>query len=152
MSGYYMQQGDLLHFWLFFILIWGQNMKKLFCCPALELFCCLPHWKTVLLSSSRAFKMSNPMENTTWKKSTKCNKNMLVIHMMFTRSFWCFFYIKLLTLVLNYKIFKNAIWFYLVQYNSRSWLKTTASNWSLHSLVIVKSSFSLWMITKATSK
>ena len=39
-------------------------MKKLFCCPALEFFCCLPLWKTVLLSSSRAFLLSTPMENS----------------------------------------------------------------------------------------
>ena len=35
-------------------------MKKLFCCPALELFCCLPLWKTVLFVSSRAFSLSIP--------------------------------------------------------------------------------------------
>ena len=58
-------------------------MKKLFCCPALELFCCLPLWKTVLFVSSRAFSLSTPTfllstpaENSeaTWKKATKCNK------------------------------------------------------------------------------
>ena len=58
-------------------------MKKLFCCPALELFCCLPLWKTVLFVSSRAFSLSTPnfllsthVENSeaTWKKATKCNK------------------------------------------------------------------------------
>ena len=59
-------------------------MKKIFCCPALELFCCLPLWKTVLFVSSRAFSLSTPtfllstpVENSeaTWKKATKCNKN-----------------------------------------------------------------------------
>ena len=35
-------------------------MKKLFCFPALELFCCLPLWKTVLFVSSRAFLLSIP--------------------------------------------------------------------------------------------
>ena len=58
-------------------------MKKLFCCPALELFHCLPLWKTVLFVSSRAFSLSTPpfllstpVENSeaTWKKATKCNK------------------------------------------------------------------------------
>ena len=58
-------------------------MKKLFCCPALELFHCLPLWKTVLFVSSRAFLLSTPtfllstpVENSeaTWKKATKCNK------------------------------------------------------------------------------
>ena len=58
-------------------------MKKIFCCPALELFCCLPLWKTVLFVSSRAFSLSTPtfllstpVENSeaTWKKATKCNK------------------------------------------------------------------------------
>ena len=58
-------------------------MKKLFCCPALVLFCCLPLWKTVLFVSSRAFSLSTPtfllstpLENSeaTWKKATKCNK------------------------------------------------------------------------------
>ena len=58
-------------------------MKKLFCCPALELFHCLPLWKTVLFVSSRAFLLSTPtfllstpVDNSeaTWKKATKCNK------------------------------------------------------------------------------
>ena len=58
-------------------------MKKLFCCPALELFHCLPLWKTVLFVSSRAFSLSTPtfslstpVDNSeaTWKKATKCNK------------------------------------------------------------------------------
>ena len=58
-------------------------MKKIFCCPALELFCCLPLWKTVLFVSSRAFSLSTPtyllstpVDNSeaTWKKATKCNK------------------------------------------------------------------------------
>ena len=58
-------------------------MKKIFCCPALELFHCLPLWKTVLFVSSRAFSLSTPTfllstpaENSeaTWKKATKCNK------------------------------------------------------------------------------
>ena len=59
-------------------------MKKVFCCPALELFYCLPLWKTVLFVSSRAFSLSTPtfslstpVENSeaTWKKATKCNKD-----------------------------------------------------------------------------
>ena len=58
-------------------------MKKLFCCPALELFHCLPLWKTVLFVSSRAFSLSTPtfslstpVDNSeaAWKKATKCNK------------------------------------------------------------------------------
>jgi len=58
-------------------------MKKLFCFPALELFCCLPLWKTVLFVSSRAFLLSTPTflfstpvekSEATWKKATKCNK------------------------------------------------------------------------------
>ena len=58
-------------------------MKKLFCCPALELFHCLPLWKTVLFVSSRAFLLSTPIflfstpveeSEATWKKATKCNK------------------------------------------------------------------------------
>ena len=61
----------------------GWNMKKIFCCPALELFHCLPLWKTVLFVSSRAFSLSTPtfllstpVDNSeaTWKKATKCNK------------------------------------------------------------------------------
>ena len=60
-------------------------MKKSFCCPALELFHCLPLWKTVLFVSSRAFSLSTPtfslsttVENSeaTWKKDAKCNKNL----------------------------------------------------------------------------
>ena len=58
-------------------------MKKIFCCPALELFHCLPLWKTVLFVSSRAFLLSTPTilfstpvekSEATWKKATKCNK------------------------------------------------------------------------------
>ena len=72
-----MQQDVLLHFWVIF-LHWNQAeiWKKIFCCPALELFHCLPLWKTVLFVSSRAFSLSTPVENSeaTWKKATKCNK------------------------------------------------------------------------------
>ena len=55
----------------------GWNMKKIFFCPDLELFHCLPLWKTMLFVSSRAFSLSTPVNNseTTWKKATKCNKN-----------------------------------------------------------------------------
>ena len=58
-------------------------MQKIFCCPALELFHCLPLWKTVLFVSSRAFLLSTPTfllstlyknSEATWKKTTKCNK------------------------------------------------------------------------------
>ena len=58
-------------------------MKKIFCCPALEIFRCLPLWKTVLFVSSRAFSLptptfslSTPVDNSEarWKKATKCNK------------------------------------------------------------------------------
>ena len=51
-------------------------MKKTFFCPALELFHCLPLWKTVLFVSSKAFSLSTLVENSeaTWKKATKCNK------------------------------------------------------------------------------
>ena len=63
-------------------------MKKIFCCPALELFHCLPLWKTVLFVNSRAFLLSTPtfllstpVENSeaTWKKATKCNKHFFYI-------------------------------------------------------------------------
>ena len=82
-----MQQDVLLHFWVISILNSSRNMKKLFCCPALELFHCLPLWKTVLFVSSRAFSLSTPtfllstpVENSeaTWKKATKCNKSILI--------------------------------------------------------------------------
>ena len=62
-------------------------MKKIFCCPALKLFHCLPLWKTVLFVSSRAFSLSTPtfllstpLDNSeaTWKKATKCNKGTCV--------------------------------------------------------------------------
>ena len=55
-------------------------MKKIFCCPTLELFCCLPLCKTVLFVSSRAFLLSTPTfslsspvdtSEATWKKSYK---------------------------------------------------------------------------------
>jgi hypothetical protein len=62
----------------------GWNMKKIFCCPALDLSHCLSLWKTVLIVSSRAFwlstptfSLSTPVDNSeaTWKKATKCNKS-----------------------------------------------------------------------------
>ena len=68
----------------------GWNMKKKFCFPALELFHCLPLWKTVLFVSSRAFSLSTPTfllstpaENSeaTWKKATKCNKRLLTAYL-----------------------------------------------------------------------
>ena len=68
--------------WYFSIEI-RLKYEKLFCIPALELFHCLPLWKTVLFVSSRAFSLSTPtfllstpVENSeaTWKKATKCNK------------------------------------------------------------------------------
>ena len=51
-------------------------MRKIFCCPVLELLCCLPLWKTVLFVSSRAFfvyphfLLSSPVGNSeaTWKR------------------------------------------------------------------------------------
>ena len=61
----------------------GWSMKKLFCCPALEIFHCLPLCKTVLFVSSRPFSLytlifflSTPADNSeaTWKKATKCIK------------------------------------------------------------------------------
>ena len=81
-----MQQNVLLHFGViflhFYIKIKLQYEKKI-CCPALELFHCLPLWKTVLFVSSRAFSLSTPtfslsipVDNSeaTRKKATKCNK------------------------------------------------------------------------------
>ena len=70
-----MQQDVLLHFWVILKSDW--NMKKIFCCPALELFHCLPLRKTVLFVSSRAFLLSTPTflfstpveeSEATWKK------------------------------------------------------------------------------------
>ena len=67
----------------------GWNMKRSFCCPALELFYCLPLWKTELFVSSRAFLLSTPtfslsttVDNSeaTWKKATKCNKDYREMH------------------------------------------------------------------------
>ena len=79
-----MQQDVLLHFgWHFHIEISLKYEKKIFCCPALELFHCLPLWKTVLFVSSSdfslstpTFSLSTPVNNSeaTWKKATKCNK------------------------------------------------------------------------------
>ena len=45
--------------WYFYIEIRLKYEKKIFCCPALELFHCLPLWTTVRLHG---------------KKATKCNK------------------------------------------------------------------------------
>jgi hypothetical protein len=79
-------------------------MKKIFCFPALELFHCLPLWKTELFVSSRAFLLSTPtfllsthVENSeaTWKKATKCNKLVKLQHYVkliscFTKISWNF--------------------------------------------------------------
>ena len=74
-----MQQDVLLHFYfleIFFYWNQAEIRKKIFFYPALELFYCLPLWKTVLFVSARAFSLSTPVENSeaTWKKATKCNK------------------------------------------------------------------------------
>ena len=70
-------------------------MKKLLCCPALKLFCCLPLWKTVLFVSSRAFSfstptfsLSTPVENSeaAWKKATKCIKFKFELPQLFASS------------------------------------------------------------------
>ena len=70
-------------------------MKKIFCCLALELFYCLPLWKTVVFVSSRAFSLSTPtfslstpVENseTTWKNATKCNKRRFVVSGVFVKA------------------------------------------------------------------
>ena len=59
-------------------------MKKKY--VAVELFHCLPLWKTVLFVSSRAFSLSTSVENSeaTWKKATKYNKN----YCMTILTFW----------------------------------------------------------------
>ena len=68
-------------------------MKKIFCCPALELFHCLPLWKTELFVSSRAFSLSTPTfslstpgdnSEATWKKATKCNKIYYCVSALFS--------------------------------------------------------------------
>ena len=43
------------------------NMKKWFCCPALELFHCLPLWKTVRLHGK---KLQNATNTYSWDKLT----------------------------------------------------------------------------------
>ena len=49
----------------------GWNMKKIFCCPALELFhclpplfCCLPLWKTVRLHGKKLQNATNRSHDT----------------------------------------------------------------------------------------
>ena len=84
----------MLHFWAIFVYLLKSdwNMKKKFCCPALELFHYLPLWKTVLFVSSRAFLLSTPTflfstpvekSEATWKKATKCHK----YHLLKVRKF-----------------------------------------------------------------
>ena len=67
-------------------------MKKLFCCPALELFHCLLLWKTGLFVSSSAFSlstptfsMSTPVENSeaAWKKSYKMQQKVNIVEQKF---------------------------------------------------------------------
>ena len=79
-------------------------MKKMFCCPALELLHCLPLWKKVLFVSSKAFSLttptfslSTPVDNSeaTWKKSYKMQQNDIT----------CLILIDIASLVVhNYKI------------------------------------------------
>ena len=47
----YYATGCFVAFLSDFILKKRTKHKKIFCCPALEVFCCLPLWKTVQLSS-----------------------------------------------------------------------------------------------------
>ena len=54
-------------FWvIIFVLKWGQIIKKLLCCPALELFCCLPPLvlTPTFLLSAPTFQFSTPMDNS----------------------------------------------------------------------------------------
>ena len=55
-------------------------MKKIFCFPALELYHCLPLWKTVLFVSSRAFSLSTKI-SIFLRQAIKLNsvKNHLVV-------------------------------------------------------------------------
>ena len=78
-------------------------MKKLFCFPALELFRCLPLWKTVLFVSSRPFLLSTPTfllstlyknSEATWKKATKCNKISILLDPSINWFFQLFLYIS----------------------------------------------------------
>ena len=63
--------------WYFYVKS-DWNMKKIFCCPALELFHCLAPLFHCLppLYQYYTFPLSTPVENgeATWKKATKCNK------------------------------------------------------------------------------
>ena len=66
-------------------------MKRLFCCPALELFHCLPLWKTVLFVCSSAFSLSIPtfslsipVDNSeaTWNRNYKMQQKIHFIKAM----------------------------------------------------------------------
>ena len=61
-------------------------MKKIFCCPALELFHRLPLWKIELFVRSRAFLLVDNSEPT-WKKATKCNKSFYCVAFVLTLIF-----------------------------------------------------------------
>ena len=98
-------------FWWFFLQVkWCQNMKKLFCCPALELFIWLPLWKTVRLS--------------TWKKAKKCNKD--IYHKLCSQSiekneaFICFYPESFGKII--WRLISSLIWWLCIQSN-------TYSNW-----------------------
>jgi hypothetical protein len=64
------QQDILFHFGVISMLDQAEIKRNIFCCPALDLFHCLPLWKTVLFVSSRVFSLSTSMENSEarWKK------------------------------------------------------------------------------------
>ena len=57
-------------------------MKRIFCCPALELFHCLTLWKTVLFVSSRAFSLSTSTFLSGYlEKSYKMQQTKILIRM-----------------------------------------------------------------------
>ena len=61
-----MQQDILLHFWVIFHFEIRLKYEKIFCCPALELFHCLPLWTTVRLHGK---KIQNATNQFTVKQS-----------------------------------------------------------------------------------
>ena len=117
------------------------NMKKLFCCPALELFRCLPLWKTVLFVSSRAFLLSTPTfllstlyknSEATWKKATKCNKVNICNQQL---NFWLInwrlhnWFSRKPQLKALIPLWSNARWYLLVWLTLFAWLPPSKECW-----------------------
>ena len=65
----------------------GWNLKKIFCCPALELFHCLPLWKTVRLHGKKLHSFSFSYWSQWWEIGYKSFNSLCFTHNFFNLNF-----------------------------------------------------------------